>query len=180
MKGIRTSIRARASKTSSSASNPVRHARAKAQNLISTPRKDKRIIKHSVLLSRIEKSKPQVEKRRRPSKKLVANLESLSDALPDAPAAGEAENSETTTAKIKHRSLKSRPGALKNKEKIISMEKDRFNKNMAQMATLQPSGVGISNGSQAKDTDSEVPTGRKWAALRVFIQQTMEPRPPSG
>ncbi|KAL8748545.1 MAG: hypothetical protein Q9184_007224, partial [Pyrenodesmia sp. 2 TL-2023] len=169
--GRRPSTGSRVRKTSSTASDPVRHAHPKAHSLFSNTKKDKRIIKHSALLSRIQKSKPQSKKRRRPSKKLVANLESLAEALPDAPGLRKADNLETANAKIKHRSLKSRPGAMKKKEKIIGMEKDRFNRNMAQMAA-----AGMGDRSQGEDRSGVPHTGTKWAALRNFIQQTMEQR----
>ncbi|KAL8928148.1 MAG: hypothetical protein Q9208_001858 [Pyrenodesmia sp. 3 TL-2023] len=171
MAGKRPSTGSRVGKTSSTASNPVRRAHPKAHGLFSNTKKDKRIIKHSALLSRIEKSKPQSKKRRRPSEKLVANLESLVEALPDAPGPREADNVESANAKIKHQSFKSRPGAMKKKEKIIGMEKDRFNKNMAQMAA-----AGASDPSQGGDASGVPHTSTKWAALRNFIQQTMEQR----
>ncbi|KAL8656026.1 MAG: hypothetical protein Q9210_000514 [Variospora velana] len=165
-------------RTRSTASNPIRHTHPNAQSLFSTTKKDKRTIKHSALISRIEKSKPRIQKRRRrPSKKLVTNLNSLAEALPDSLPAGKAEAAGTAIAKIRHKSLKSRPGAMKKKEKIISMEKDRFNKNMAQMATVQPSGGAAHNGYPPEDTNHTMQTGARWAALRSFIQQTMEQRP---
>ena len=114
------------------------------------------------------------KRKRRPSKKLVANLESLMDALPEASeklddgiTAGE--------ARIKHKSLKSKPGALKRKEKLEEMERDRFTKNMAQMVNL-----GADDTRQAPDDASKElskndnETSKKWVALRGFIQQTMD------
>ncbi|KAI5278645.1 hypothetical protein KEM54_004516, partial [Ascosphaera aggregata] len=49
-----------------------------------TNKKDKRQIKRETFISKIEKSRSKKLKRRRPSKKLVANLDSLVDALPSA------------------------------------------------------------------------------------------------
>ncbi|KAL9007531.1 MAG: hypothetical protein Q9173_007223 [Seirophora scorigena] len=147
-----------------------------AQSLFSTTKKDKRIIKHSALLSRIEKSRPAIRKRRRPSKKLLTNLDSLAEALPDLTPAAKPEAAGTAAPKIKHKSLRSRPGAMKKKEKIISLEKDRFNKNMAQMATVHPPGRAAQNGHQPDDADCTVHTGPRWAALRTLIQKTMEQR----
>ncbi|KAI4153823.1 MAG: hypothetical protein L6R39_001493 [Caloplaca ligustica] len=170
----RKPARSGASKNPSTVSNPLHHSHPRAQSLFSTNKKDKRIIKHSALISRIEKSKPYIKKRRRPSKKLVANLESLAAALPDAPAATAADAFETATAKIKPRSLKSKPGAMKKKERIISMEKDRFNKNMAQLSTIQQSDVLSADQMQAAGISPDLQPGTKWAALRSFIQQTME------
>ncbi|KAL8811700.1 MAG: hypothetical protein Q9223_001514 [Gallowayella weberi] len=177
--GKPSAIRTRASKTTSNSSKSMRQAHPRSQNSFASSKKDKRIIKRSALISRIEKNKAQPKKRRRPSRKLVANLDSIAAALPDAPPKNE-QILETGVARIRHRSLKSKPGALKKKEKIISMEKDRFNKNMAQMAAVQGSDDGQTNGGShgaATGTDSQSRT--KWAALRSFIQQTMEQRPAS-
>ncbi|KAI4280955.1 MAG: hypothetical protein L6R38_004043 [Xanthoria sp. 2 TBL-2021] len=176
--GKRSAIRARASKTSSTTSNPTRHTHPKAQNAFSTTKKDKRMIKRSALISRIEKSKAQPKKRRRPSKKLVADLEALAAALPDAPPRDD-QVTETGIARIRHRSLKSKPGAMKKREKIISREKDRFNRNMAQMAAVQSPASGQIDTSQSTSTDADGQSRSKWAALRSHIQQTMDHRPDS-
>ncbi|KAL8921642.1 MAG: hypothetical protein Q9172_003890 [Xanthocarpia lactea] len=167
--GKRSATRGRASKSSSTSSKTLR------QNVFSTTKKDKRTIKHSALISRIEKSKAQPKKRRRPSKKLVADLESLAAALPDAPPKEEPVT-ETGIARIRHRSLKSKPGAMKKKEKIICLEKDRFNRSMAQMAAVQASSAGQTDASHATATGTDAQSRSKWAALRSFIQQTMDTR----
>ncbi|KAL8641639.1 MAG: hypothetical protein Q9226_008607 [Calogaya cf. arnoldii] len=176
--GKRSAIRARASTTSSTSSNSIRHTHPRAQNGFRTTKKDKRMIKHSALISRIEKSKAQPKKRRRPSKKLVADLESLAAALPDAPPRDD-HVTETGIATMRHRSLKSKPGAMKKKEKIISMEKDRFNRNMAQMAAVQTPDSTQMEASQSTAASTQVQSRSKWAALRSHIQQTMEQRPTS-
>ncbi|KAL8708904.1 MAG: hypothetical protein Q9220_006236 [cf. Caloplaca sp. 1 TL-2023] len=170
----RSSIRSRASTTGKAASNPASHilpTTPKAHGSFGSTKKDKRIIRHSALISRIEKSKPQFKKPRRPSKKLVTNLESLAHALPDIPAS----TTETPIAKIRHRSLKSQPGAMRKKEKIIAMEKDRFNQNMAQMTASR--GSTDQSASRDGNTRNISHTASKWAALRTFIQQNMEQRP---
>ncbi len=128
-------------------------------------KKDKRLIKHSAFVGRIEKAHKKPLKRRRPSKKLVTTLESLADALPDAA------DSETIldNAKIKHKSMKSRPGAMKKREKLEKMERERFGKNMAQLTAGTPA---------AKATEGQQSaTASRWAALRGFISQTMEVQP---
>ena len=139
-----------------------------------TSKKDKRIIKHSALVSRIEKSKASSKKRRRPSKKLVTNLESLANALPEAP-----ENKKQDVmmgdVKIRQRSLKSRPGAMKRKEKLATIEKERFNKSMAQM--MGSAAVSQVNHEATGSAEPSTEGRNKWAALRGFIQQTMEQRP---
>ncbi|KAJ4292684.1 hypothetical protein N0V90_009347 [Kalmusia sp. IMI 367209] len=132
--------------------------------LFSSSKKDKRTIKHSAFVSRIEKSSSNVQKRRRPNKKLVANLESLADALPGL--GRDDGNNEVVVgqAKIQKKSLKSRPGAMKKKEKLEKMEKERFNMNMAQMAAA----------SKASGTNS---TADRWAALKNHVQTTLEVKP---
>lgn len=78
--------------------------------------------------------------------------------------------------KIRHKSLKSRPGAMKRKEKLASSEKDRFNKNMAQMMapTTTSQDDPFTTGTGRDEAEGGSPN--KWAALRGFIQQTMEQR----
>lgn len=113
-------------------------------------------------MNRIEKANKKPLQRRRPSKKLLTTLEALADALPDAGGAVK----ETNDAKIRHKSLKHRPGALKRKEKLEKMERERFGKNMAQLATAVP--VPVAVGSEVSSTTS------RWAALRGFISTTLE------
>lgn len=142
-----------------------------------TSKKDKRHIKHSQLLSKISKheAKP---RRRRPNKKLVATLDSLADALPDGDdgnspdnIAGERLDQQVNV--IKRKSLKSKPGALKRRQKLDNEERARFAKNMAQMATTTTSSPQTQ--SAKGSTSSQTPS--RWAALRGFISQTLEKRP---
>jgi len=106
-----------------------------------------------------------VQKRRRPNKKLVASLESLADALPgleNEEVDGEIEVGQAKVSQGKAlKSMKSRPGALKRKEKLEKLEMDRFNKNLAQLA----SGT---QGTAVQD---------RWAALKNHVQGTMEIKP---
>ena len=69
--------------------------------------------------------------------------------------------------------MKSRPGAMKRREKIDQGERERFAKNMAQMAvpTNRPIEGAI---DQMNGTTS---TSQRWAALRGFISQTLEQKP---
>ncbi len=152
------------------------HTNTRGGDEFKTTKRDKRIIKHSSFVSRIEKTNTKTKKRRRPSKKLVANLESLVDALPED--GGRSEELESDNVKMRHKSLKSRPGATKRKEKLEAMEKERFGKNMAQMvvrtATTSTTGAeGAGEGTAEKSGSSTT----RWAALRAFIQQTMEQKP---
>ncbi|KAL1612808.1 hypothetical protein SLS60_001037 [Paraconiothyrium brasiliense] len=134
--------------------------------LFSSSKKDKHAIKHSAFVSKIEKSSKKIQKRRRPNKKLVTNLESLADALSGLEQ-GE-ENGEVVVgqAKIQKKSLKSRPGAMKKKEKLEKLEKERFNMNLAQMATTSASGATGNNLS-----------ADRWAALKNHVKNTAEIKP---
>jgi hypothetical protein len=79
--------------------------------------------------------------------------------------------------KIRLRGLKSRPGATKRRERVERSERERFGRNMAQLAA----GVGKDSGVEmqvegqegvvVKETSA---TASRWAALRGFIEQTME------
>ncbi|KAJ4366194.1 hypothetical protein N0V83_007829 [Neocucurbitaria cava] len=135
-----------------------------ASSLFPSSKKDKQKIKHSSFVSKIEKSSSKTTKRRRPNKKLVATLESLADALPGLEDEGADGEIEVGQAKIQRKSLKSmrsRPGALKRKEKLEKLERDRFNKNLAQLASS-------TQGSAVQD---------RWAALKSHVQSTMEVKP---
>jgi hypothetical protein len=124
-------------------------------------KKDKQKIKHSSFVSKIEKSSNKTSKRRRPNKKLVANLESLADALSGLEDAGADAKVETGQAKIQRKSLKSRPGAMKRKAKLEKEEKERFNKNLVQLASN-------TSGGAVQD---------RWAALKSHVQSTSEVKP---
>lgn len=164
----RSSVRAKVSRSgSSSIARPFQAHREGAvidDGFIST-KKDKRLIKHSAFVNRIEKSHKKPLKRRRPSKKLVATLESLADALPDI----SDEVRIVGDVKIRHKSMKSRPGATKRRQKLEKMERERFGKNMAQLAAGGVQG--------AREEPHKTATANKWAALRNFISQTLEQKP---
>ncbi|KAF2868608.1 ribosome biogenesis protein SLX9-domain-containing protein, partial [Massariosphaeria phaeospora] len=125
-------------------------------------KKDKRTIKHSSFVSKIEKPASSTAKRRRPSKKLVADLESLANALPsfgddDGAGAGDGDGVVVVgQAKIQRKSLKSRPGATKRLEKLEREERARFQKNLGLMAAGE---------SSVQD---------RWKALRNHVKSTME------
>ncbi|KAL2759029.1 hypothetical protein ACRALDRAFT_2026427 [Sodiomyces alcalophilus JCM 7366] len=156
-------------------------------------KRDKRIMKHSVLLSKVQKSAAATSsktlKRRRPNKKLVATLESLADALPEL---NETELSRPADGKIRHKSLRSRPGALKRKERLVKGEMARFGASMAALAAVPASettatatttsGMDVENkdANGPSDSTSSAPassTSSRWAALRRHITSTMEQNP---
>lgn len=64
--------------------------------------------------------------------------------------------------------MKSRPGAMKRKEKLEKMEKERFNMNMAQMAGASAASAGATSGTAIAD---------RWAALKNHVKSTMEVKP---
>jgi hypothetical protein len=152
----------------------------------------KRALKHDTLISRIEKSQKKPLKRRRPGKKLNTALDSLADALPeleensddDWEGIDEDEKKEgmdgtlgelskmvrvrkakPADGKMKMKTLKSRPGALKRKQKMEESEKERFGKNLASMS------------APAQSAPSAGGSSDRWAALRGFIGQTLEQNP---
>ncbi|OTA52143.1 hypothetical protein K449DRAFT_403119 [Hypoxylon sp. EC38] len=162
-------------------------------------KKDKRQIKHASFVSRIEKAhnkKPL--KRRRPGKKLVTNLDSLAKALPDLLAEGETEEGlrQMREGKVRHRSLRSRRGALKRKERIVKGEVERFGVSLARLSAVQEkrremevdgdgdgdqNAEGVVSESQTVEGQASGPaptsTANRWAALRGFISATMEQNP---
>jgi hypothetical protein len=112
-------------------------------------------------VSKIEKPSTKSQKRRRPNKKLVTNLESLADALSgleDAKSKGEIELGQ---AKIQRKSLKPRQGVMKRKAKLEKVEKERFNQNLVQLAKSTQGG-GLQD---------------RWAALKSHVQSTVEVKP---
>lgn len=142
-----------------------------SESLFATSKKDKRRIKHAQLISKVTKPGTTKQRRRRPNKKLVTTLDSLADALPDdleesdptdATAAGNTAADQVNV--IRRKSLKSKPGAMKRRQKLDNDERDRFAKNMAQM-------------NVASGTGSAVSSADKFKALRGFIAQTLEKRP---
>ena len=68
-------------------------------------------------------------------------------------------------ARVRHKSLKSRPGAMKRKEKLEKTERERFGMNLAQM-------VGSTQAQAYGPNNSAV--GSRWAALKTFVESTAE------
>jgi len=104
---------------------------------------------------------------------LITNLESLGDVLGELESGLEAKKE---SGKFTEKSLKSRPGALKRKEKLERMERERFGKNMAQLvAGTQMESAATTDALVGGEQQPSVhPTASRWAALRGFISQTME------
>lgn len=140
-------------------------------------------------MSKVTKSATTKPRRRRPNKKLVTTLHALADALPSAEDESNGKGASTVAGGnpeeqvniIKRKSMKSRPGAMKRREKLDKGERDRFAKNMAQLAAPKPNTEAGKENSEDMDTaaaQSAVPsTSDRWAALRGFISQTLETKP---
>ena len=137
-------------------------------------------MKHAALLSKITKPASKKPRRRRLNKKLVATLDSLAAALPDEDttdqnrSAGPEARDQVNI--IRRKSMKSRPGAMKRREKLDLSERERFAKNMAQMAVSKtPAVVDAADADQIEGAAAA--TSQRWAALRGFIAQTLEQKP---
>ncbi|KAG5982705.1 hypothetical protein E4U55_001495 [Claviceps digitariae] len=175
-------------------------------DFLSTKR-DKRLMKHSSFVSRISapsgitKSKSKssgrstsstagsAPRRRRPNNKLKTSLEGLAEALPEMEH-GEG-GLEILAGKVRQRSLVSKKGALRRKERLVRGEMERFGASMAALAAGMGGGesgardAGSSGGEVAGDGGStksgqasSVPaTANRWAALRGYISSTMEQNP---
>jgi Ribosome biogenesis protein SLX9 len=159
-------------------SQPSSFSSKPADSHFPTSKRHKRHIKHAQLVSKIVKQNTK-SKRRRPSKKLVASLDSLADALPDnenrSKVAGKRPEDQVNI--IKRKSLRSRPGALKRKQKLDNDERARFARNMAQMANVkETTGTPDEADGGAQRASSSNGVSCRWAALRSFIAQTLEKR----
>lgn len=147
-------------------------------------KKDKRSLKHASFLSKIQKSSPAAPKRRRASKKLAANLDALADALPDTDIQHDLPDSDPRAQVnvIKQKTLRHKPGAMKRRQNLEKIERDRFAKNMAQMAAMEPQQKQQQqqqhqSGIRQPEETEQSGTANRWAALRSFISQTMEQQP---
>ncbi|KAK7756784.1 hypothetical protein SLS62_001227 [Diatrype stigma] len=172
----------------------------------SNTKKDKRQIKHASFVSRIEKVPSKPLKRRRPGKKLKTTLEGLADALPDLQDETDIERAlsqQLREGKVRHKSLRSRPGALKRKEKVIKGEVERFGVSLARLNTIGTAATATEGGGAVTEAGAETQsamqvenenaeaqtttsqqqqqssgsTANRWAALRGFISATMEQNP---
>ncbi|KAE9381235.1 hypothetical protein N431DRAFT_490649 [Stipitochalara longipes BDJ] len=168
--------------TSTSSSISLASSQPPSEPSFINSKKDRRTIKHSAFLSRIEKTSKKPLKRRRPSKKLVTTLEGLADALPSVSELVEKSGGAGGKMGGKGKSLKSKPGALKRKEKLERGERERFGKNLA--VILGSRGVEKGDGIEVEGKEegngeekrNEVVKGR-FAALRAWVGTNMEKHP---
>lgn len=97
--------------------------------------------------------------------------------------AGETE----AAGKVRHRSLKSTPGALRKKERLVRGEMERFGLSLAQLSTVQerpqqsrPEAEMVDVEDKDGEEENRAPvqsTANRFAALRGFISATMEQNP---
>lgn len=64
---------------------------------------------------------------------------------------------------------------MKRKDKLDKVERERFGKNMAQMAGAQAPPAEVDTAAQGASEDGA--SSGRWAALRSFISQTMDQNP---
>ncbi|KLU84482.1 hypothetical protein MAPG_03523 [Magnaporthiopsis poae ATCC 64411] len=199
----RTTMRAKLAKAQSFSSSSTSASRAPA--LPPTPqshptssgplfpdtKRDRRLIRKSVFMGQIRSkgtattaSSSGVTKRRRPSKKLVANLDSLAAALPALEEGGTAPPPQQP-GKVRMRSIRHRPGALKRKEKLVRAETRNIGRSLAFLSGLDGQGAApaaVTGGDGAGPgtavaAAAPAPTANRWAALRAHITGTMEQSP---
>lgn len=137
-------------------------------------------------MSRIEKAHKKPLKRRRPNKKLVTTLEGLADALPDVEdlVNGTGSGGKGGRKGPAAKSLKSKPGAMKRKEKLERGERERFGKNLAVIMgsrvaveeNIQDAGT-VRDGAEAAVAAQPSATAGRFAALRAWVGTNMEKHP---
>lgn len=98
---------------------------------------------------------------------MVTNLEGLADALPESESGGWKNRAEDT---IQQKSLKSKPGSAKKREREITEQKLRFERNLTRLID----GKNTDGSAMNTDREEKEKIGNSWQKLRAFIQQTME------
>ena len=151
-----------------------------AEDFTRTPSKrDKRLMKHSVLVSKARASarvtKPSIKKRR-PAKKLKAaqNLDELVASLPDVSAAPHEEpRSSKERRPPASAGLVSKPGVQRRRDRIAQSERARFSKNLALM-NAHPKPPPSQEEQSAQQDNTSSPNSSHWAALRQHISETLK------
>ncbi|KAL8415110.1 hypothetical protein RB594_006083 [Gaeumannomyces avenae] len=187
----RTTLRAKLAKVQTSSSTSAARAPPPAISssgpLFPDTKRDRRLVKKSTFLGQIRSKSGAsggVTKRRRPSKKLVADLDSLAAALPeldddDDDDAGPQQRQQQQPGKVRIKSIRHRPGALKRKEKLVRAETQNIGRSLAFLSGLDgkaADGAGAGGGGVVAPAAS-APTANRWAALRAHISGTMEQNP---
>ena len=94
----------------------------------------------------------------------------MGDALPEAAeiseAVSQAQGGRSDVVRLK-KSLKSRPGAMKKREKVVRAERERFEKNLAGMLALGKTGRQ-QEGEETQDGGAMID---RWKALRAHLER---------
>lgn len=101
----------------------------------------------------------------------MTDLQSLGDALPepvDAPD-GEGRQDHQPVAIRLRKSLKSKPGAMKKRDKVVREEMERFERNLAGILAL--GGGEAVKGSAEVETGGEGNVMGRWKALRAHLER---------
>jgi hypothetical protein len=130
-----------------------------------TTKKDKRLMKHSMLMSKVHDAGVKKQKRRRPGKKLVTDLEALGDALQHV-AGHDHDQDQSRAAQMKN--VREGRGQAKRREKLVKEERARFGQNMAVL-----SATNAASTPNDANAHNHATGGGRWAALRAHIQATM-------
>lgn len=115
---------------------------------------------------------------------------SLVDALPGLTADEVQQGVEEKEGRIRHKSLRSKPGALKRKERVVRGEMERFGVSLAQLASVREEApipaaatatsagdVQMAGGGEAQKQQQKSAAANRFAALRGFISATMVQNP---
>ncbi|KAL8388819.1 hypothetical protein RB595_008953 [Gaeumannomyces hyphopodioides] len=188
----RTTMRAKLAKAQTSSTSALRAppptTSSSSGPLFPDTKRDRRLIKKSTFLGQIRSksgaSSGGVTKRRRPSKKLVADLDSLAAALPALEDGGGGGASQQP-GKVRIKSIRHRPGALKRKEKLVRAETQNIGRSLAFLSGLDgkadgagaEAGMGGAGVAAGTTPPPPAPTANRWAALRAHISGTMEQNP---
>lgn len=172
------------------ASSPSPSANASNNNPFHSSRRDKRSIKHSLLVSKArtstDKTVSKIRKRRRPGKKLQAaqNLSDLLHSLPKVEDLSSAKPSKTHGQPNSQCELLSKPGMQKRRDRVAKAEQDRFSRNLAQIrgATSQTSRHGEITSQTSQHTskmplysaEDKPPMNSHWSLLRGYISQSIK------
>lgn len=166
-------------------------------------KRDKKLIKHSAFVSKITTTHPSSRiskaarknaKRHAARSKLQTNLESLADALPELTSEEVSQGRAERDGRVRHKSLKSKPGALRKKERVVRGEMERFGLSLAQLSTVtEPAAATVPAVTTTTTTETETTmegvvgeeapqqapsaAANRFAALRGFISATMEQNP---
>ena len=84
-------------------------------------------------------------------------------------------NGKAQTVHAGHKSFRIKPGAMKQKEKIDRLERERFSRNMAQMAEQRVSTEESRKCQPNQNTETQQldANATRWSYLRKFLAKSM-------